>query len=218
MTKPPEGSRIYRRLFRRTLRCAFPVLLAGLTVAAAGEPGPSQPAASGQEAAREPDPALVPFLGTWLMEETIVRKAPATPFRIHHHILIRWHNNRLRIKTLEYLPDLGTRNHVSDWNGTVPIDRWNQWKQTFVLMPDGTISVGLSGTNGFGVGAANFGWWASGSFVLLEDDEDGPQLRFYTDRGYSPTSKGNAWRPLDRTYHLVSREIDSKYLPPRRKY
>jgi hypothetical protein len=80
-------------------------------------------------------------------------------------------------------------------------------------MPDGTISVGLSGTNGIGAGAANFRWWASGSFVLLEDDDAGPQMRFYTDRGYAPSSKGNAWQPLDRIYHLVSREIDPKYVP-----
>jgi len=194
------------------------MLMASLAVFASGEPRyRTQSIARAEEEPAEPDAALVPFLGTWLQEETIVQENPSLTYRIQRYFLIRWDEKGLRVKTLDYLPDLGTRDHVSDWNGTIPIDKWNQWKQTFVLMPDGTISVGLSGTNGIGPMAVNYGWWAAGRLVLSEDDEEGTRLRFYTHRGYSPSSKGNLWQPLDRIYHLVSREIDPKYFP-RRKY
>ncbi|MCZ6650964.1 MAG: hypothetical protein O7D35_09885 [Acidobacteria bacterium] len=207
-----------RRQFCRTMFICIPILLASLAVDASEEPrNRPQSAPAGEEEATEPDAAVVPFLGTWLQEETIVLKQSSATYRVQRYLLIRWHKNDMLVKTLVYLPDQGTQNHVSDWYGTIPIDKWNQWKQTFAIMPDGTISVGLSGTDGFGPRAVNYGWWASGSLVLLEDDETGARLRFYTDRGYAPSSKGNAWKPLDRIYHLVSREIDPKYIL-RRKY
>jgi len=203
-----------RRQFWRAIFIAIPVLLASLAVVASGEPrNRPQSATAGEAETAEPDAAVVPFLGTWLQEETIARKEPLLPYRLQRYLLIRWYEGGMAVKTLEYLPELGAPDLVSDWNGTIPVDEWNQWKQTFVPMPDGTISVGLSGTNGFGPNAVNHRWWASGRLVLLEDDEAGARLRFYTDRGYAPTSKGNGWQPLDRIYHLVSREIDPKYIP-----
>ncbi len=202
----------------RTMFIFMPMVLAGMAmVVAEAPPQKPQPAGTGGEAAAKPDADVVPFLGTWLHEETIVLTNPSVTYRVHRYLLIRWHKNAMRVKTLDYLPEQGTQDHESDWNGTIPIDRWNQWKQTFAPMPDGTISVGLSGTNGIGPTAVNYGWWASGRLVIMEDDEAGAQLRFYTDRGYAPSSKGNAWKPLDRIYHLVSREIDPKYIP-RSKY
>ena len=217
MIKMTVFLRICRRQFLRVSFAAIPVLLASLAVLAAGEGGNRpKPAAAGQDAVAEPDTAVVPFLGTWLLEETFVQHRPPLTYSIHRYLLIRWDKNRMRVKTLDYLPELRTRSHISDWNGIIPIDRWSQWKQTFVIMPDGTISLGLSGTDGFGPASTTSTWWASGRLVLLEDDEAGPRLHYYTDRGYSPTSKGNAWQPLDRIYHLVSREIDPKYLLSRK--
>lgn len=192
--------------------------LAATCLLVAWPAGATEPSADPPPVAEEkpagPDEALKPFLGTWLMEEEITQEAGADTIPIQRYILIRWHRERFQIKTFDYLPRYKARNMESNWHGTIAIDQWNQAKQTFTPMPDSTISVGLSGTNGVGPRAKRSTWWAAGSLQLMPDDENGPQLRFHTFKGFAPSSTGNAWRPFDRTYHLVSRDIDPKQARP----
>lgn len=193
--------------WRRALGLVAVSLLAAWPVGATEPPSGPPPAA---EKTAVPDEALQPFMGTWLTEEEITPDGREDSFPIQRYILIRWHRGHLQVKTFDYLPDYKARNMESNWKGTIAIDRWNQTKQTFTLMPDSSISVGLSGTNGIGPMAKRTAWWAAGSLELLPDDESGPRLRFHTFKGFAPASTGNAWKPIDRTYNLVSREIDPK--------
>jgi hypothetical protein len=166
--------------------------------------------------AGSPPPELEAFLGTWLFTETLTDEKWQEPVEVERYLLLRWRKGRLRVKTLDYYPGLRTRGMESDWNGNIRVDRWNVEKQTFTPMPDGTISMGLSGTNGVGPLAGTTSWWAAGR-LRLEAGEEGPVLRFITTQGYAPSSKGNAWRPLDRTYRLLSREIDPRFAPENRR-
>jgi hypothetical protein len=177
-------------------------------------PAAQPPAVAGgmnkDEKSDAPAPELEAFLGTWVYSETLEKSEWSKSHQVDRYLLLKWRKGRLRVKTFDYYPELRTRGMESDWNGSINVDRWNVKKQTFTPMPDGTISVGLSGTNGIGAAAARSTWWAAGR-LTIEEGEDGPVLRFETTLGYSPSSKGNAWQPLDRNYRLVSREIDPRF-------
>jgi hypothetical protein len=181
-------------------------------------PGPpSDRGARGPESADDqPDAGLAPFLGTWLFTEQVQNLPDQEPYMVERYLLLKWLRGKLRVKTVDYLPTLGARSMESDWKGNIRVDRWNTTQQTFTPMPDGTISVGLSGSNGVGPTAYRTYWWAAGR-LRLEEDEEGEILRFVTTRGYAPSSKGNAWRPFDRVYRLVSREIDPRFDASRRR-
>jgi hypothetical protein len=173
-------------------------------------PSPEAKKATGED--RKPDappPEIEAFLGTWVHTETLERAEWKESHQVDRFLLLRWRKGRLRAKTYDYYPALRARGMESDWNGNVIVDRWNVEKQTYTPMPDGTISVGLSGTNGVGPNAASTTWWAAGR-LTIEEGENGPTLRFVTTQGFSPSSTGNAWRPWDRSYRLVSREIDPR--------
>jgi hypothetical protein len=188
--------------------CAL--LAASGSVAAAG---PADAAGSAEEADQA---ALVePFLGTWVYADEVEQAAKIEPYPVERHLLLRWHNGRLKVKTYDYLPELRTRSRESDWNGTIRDERGNVTEQTFTPMSDGSLSVGLGGTTGIGPPAARKNWWAAGT-ITVENGEDGPVLRFQTTRGYVPSSKGNLWQPFDRAYRLVTREIDPEFLGRRR--
>ena len=177
-------------------------------------PAAQPPAVAGEmskdEKSDSPGPELEAFLGTWVYSETLEKSEWSKSHQVDRYLLLKWRKGRLRVKTFDYYPELRTRGMESDWNGSIIVDRWNIKKQTFTPMPDGTISVGLSGTNGVGAAASSTSWWAAGR-LAIEEGEDGPVLRFETTLGHSPSSKGNAWQPLDRSYRLVSREIDPRF-------
>jgi hypothetical protein len=175
---------------------------------------PAQASRAQAETPALPDDALKPFLGTWFVEETISHEPGGKSFQMQRYILIRWHREHLQIKTFDYLPAYKARDMESDWKGTIAVDQWNQTRQTFTPMPDGTISVGLSGSNGIGNLASRNVWWAAGSLELVQGNDAEQRLRFRTIKGYAPTPKGNAWKPIDRSYVLVSREIDPKHARP----
>lgn len=194
--------------WRRAVGLAAFCLLATLPVGAT-EPSPD-PAPAAEKPAG-PGAALEPFMGTWLFEETIQQRNSEDSFQVQRYMLIRWYREHLQVKTFDYLPYYKARDMESNWKGTIAIDQWNQAKQTFTLMPDNTLSVGLSGTDGIAHLAKRNNWWAAGSIEVLTDDDAGPRLRFHTFKGFAPSATGNAWQPFDRTYHLVSREIDPKH-------
>lgn len=172
----------------------------------------AEPSTAASVAEKEPVAAdLAPFLGTWMWEELIPVEGSDEPTQIQRYMLIRWHRGRFQVKTVDYLVDLKTRTQESTWSGLIAVDRWNQSKQTFTPMSDGTISVGLSGTNGIGPSAANFSWWAAGRLTLLEPEDETALLRFHTFKGYAPSARGNLWLPFDRTYRLLSRELDRRF-------
>lgn len=165
---------------------------------------------SKDETVDSPGPEIEAFLGTWVHTETLERDEWRDTRQVERYLLLKWRKGKLRVKTFDYYPDLRTRGMESDWNGSIIVDRWNVENQTFTPMADGTISVGMSGTNGVGPAAASSLWWAAGR-LTVEESEDGPVLRLVTTQGNAPSSKGNIWQPLDRTYRLVSREIDPRY-------
>jgi hypothetical protein len=203
-------------------RTVLPIWICALALtgalAAAGAPaGTSEP--SGQDVSRDsaadaPEAALIPFLGTWQFDEVIDHGNGKEPFPIRRFLLIRWHRGKLQVKTFDYFPDYKARDMESTWKGNIIVDQWNQTKQTFNLRPDGTITVGLSGTDGIGPQASKNMWWAAGRMEVLADGENGPHLRYYTSKGYAPSKTGNAWRPFDRAYELVSRDIDPDHARP----
>ena len=176
---------------------------------------PAHEARKDAESPALPDESLRPYLGTWFFEQTITHETTGESFQMQRYLLIRWHREHLQIKTFDYLPAYKARDMESDWKGTIAVDQWNQTRQTFTPVDDGTISVGLSGSNGIGTLASRNTWWAAGKLELVDDGDGGKQrLRYRTTKGYAPSPKGNSWKPFDRTYELVSRDIDPKYARP----
>ncbi len=184
----------------------------GTQAAPAEEPLAVRPGAGEERGARRqaaaPEPGVAPYLGTWVSRETVDQGVPgAEPYPVERYLLLRWARDTLKVKSVDYLPERRARGEESDWNGEIIVDRWNTSRHQFIPLPDGTLSVNFSGTNGIGPAAASAVWWATGRMTHGEDEE-GPYLRLETTEGYAPSSKGNAWKPIQRTYRLVSREID----------
>lgn len=200
-----------RRRFRKLAAIVLPVVLATLLGAVQAQDKPSPGPAEGAEA----EELIEPFLGTWVYSETVQPVAEVPPHAVERHLLIRWRSGRLLVKTFDYIPSVRARGRESDWKGTIREDQWNITEQTFTLRSDGSIGVSLGGTEGIGPVALKHYWWAAGSMEIL-DGEDGPILHYHTDQGYAPSPKGNLWKPIERKYRLVSRDIDPKYLPGRR--
>jgi hypothetical protein len=163
-----------------------------------------------------PGSELEAFLGTWIYTEVLENEKWPEPVTVERYLLLKWRKGRLRVKTVDYFPEKRTRGMESNWNGTIDVDRWNAQWQTFTPEPDGTISMALSGTWGLGPDAGSTYWWAAGR-LAIEESDDGPILRYITNVGYAPAPTGNAWVPLDRSYRLVSREIDPRFDNRRRR-
>jgi hypothetical protein len=161
--------------------------------------------ATREKAASPPDPLVVPYLGTWMHSSTIQSKGGTIPQE--SYILFKWHRGQLHVKTLDYLPTLQARLRESDWRGRITVDSWNEDTQTFTPRPDGSLSIGLGGSNLVGPEGTAY-WWASGRIVLLEG---GKKFRYVTEDGYAPSSKGNLWVPVDVTYDKISDEIDPRF-------
>lgn len=169
----------------------------------AGETG-SRPRAEGEA---QPDENMRRYLGTWRRQDRI--SGPQGEVDVEGYVLIRWRRDQLRVKTLDYFPATGTRVRESDWKGEIRVDAWNFSRQTFVPMPDGTLSVGLSGSNNSGPDGASY-WWASGRMWV---EAEGTRLRLVTTDGYAGSRVGNLWQPIDFTFEKVSEEIDPRFDP-----
>lgn len=180
----------------------------GATAAGSEEaqPGPQQ--TTNIEAEEQPAPAIRRYLGTWMMTDTVGGRGGSRTSIIERYLLLKWQNGQLRAKTVDYLPDRNMWGRHSNWRGEVRIDRWNTKKQNFKPLDDGTVSVSYSGSNGFGGATRDF-WWAVGTLTWHDEDGDGEFLRLVTTEGYAPSSRGNAWNPVDEVYRRTSAGIDA---------
>ncbi|MFQ5669861.1 MAG: hypothetical protein ACE5HD_04990, partial [Acidobacteriota bacterium] len=158
---------------------------------------------------------LSPFLGTWLADESLPAGPDEEIHPVQRYLLLRLSHGKLQVKTLDYFPEKRARGQESGWNGTIILNSWNRITQTFTPAEDGTITVSLWGTDSVTPGPVTDFWWAVGK-IWPEEQEGGPVLRYVTERGFHPTPRGNIWVPWDRTYKLVSREIDPKLARPLR--
>ncbi|MFQ5720775.1 MAG: hypothetical protein ACE5IK_14650 [Acidobacteriota bacterium] len=182
----------------RAVGLATWILLAAAALGVAGQA--TAPAA--------PDPSIARYLGTWMHQETLHAQGSDQTALIEHYLLIRWHRGALEVKTVDYLPDRKVWGRRSNWKGKIRVDQWNVTTHTFTPRPDGIISVGFSGTNGVG-GSTRAAWWAAGT-LTWEKDGAGTFLHLVTTRGYAPSTKGNAWQPMDRRYRQISTQVDAR--------
>ena len=185
----------------------LPLLLA-LALVSPGNP-PAEGSGPRAQASRpdDPDAALSRFLGTWRRRDQV--DSGKGPVDIEGYVLVRWRKGRLQVKTLDFVPSTGARVRESDWKGEYRIDGWNTTRQTFHPMPDGSLSVGFSGSNNSGPDGSDY-WWASGRMWV---EPEGTRLRLVTTDGYAGSRAGNLWQPIDFTYEKVSDSIDPRFDP-----
>jgi hypothetical protein len=174
---------------------------------------PAEPPASGANpgaqagSTGQPDAALSRYLGTWRRHDRV--QSGQKEVEIEGYVLIRWRKGRLQVKTLDFVPSTGARVRESDWKGEIRVDSWNTTRQTFAPMPDGSLSVGLSGSNNAGPEGSDY-WWASGKMWV---ESASNRLRLVTTDGYAGSPAGNLWQPIDYTYEKVSEDIDPRFDP-----
>ena len=181
------------------------LLLLSLAVASPADRPAGQTEAKVPEAKdAEPDEAVRGYLGTWRRNGRV--QGRHGEIDMESYVLVRWRRGQLRVKTLDFVPSTGARVQESDWRGEIRVDAWNVTRQTFVPMPDGSLSVGFSGSNNAGPEGSNY-WWASGRMWV----EEGKRLRLVTTDGYAGSIAGNLWQPIDYTYEKVSDEIDPRF-------